>query len=175
MSNDVVHLFLNEVGDEAYIVDLGNPITANGLSALIEDISSIKHIYIFITHYHIDHCQSLAGFVKNTDILMTMIVPRDMAIPFSGWYLENYPHVFNKIENGQLEIKMIADEWMQFQGYEIKALLTYKFEDNTLMHSTVNSVPVWRDTYGNHKIFSGDFVYSTEYMKQSLEYKLSAV
>ena len=112
MTDDVVHAFINRAGDSIYFVDLGNPIPTNGLQALIDDVSCIKNVYIFITHYHIDHVSSLAGLIANTDITLTLVVPRALMLPFAGWYLENYPHVLNKIKCNRLKVRVIEDEWM---------------------------------------------------------------
>jgi len=55
ISDDVAQLFLNEEGNAAFVVDAACEVFANGLGALLKDTSNIQHLYIFITHYHIDH------------------------------------------------------------------------------------------------------------------------
>eukprot|EP00350_Pseudokeronopsis_sp_OXSARD2_P005526 CAMPEP_0170553838 /NCGR_PEP_ID=MMETSP0211-20121228/11671_1 /TAXON_ID=311385 /ORGANISM="Pseudokeronopsis sp., Strain OXSARD2" /LENGTH=99 /DNA_ID=CAMNT_0010862433 /DNA_START=54 /DNA_END=353 /DNA_ORIENTATION=- len=99
-----------------------------------------------MTHYHIDHVSSLGGLINNTDIPITLIIPKDLLLPFAGWYLENYLHIINKIQNGQLSIEVIEDEWMDLNGWLLKALLPHKFEDSSMKHYTTNALAVFKNT-----------------------------
>mmetsp|Transcript_18039 Transcript_18039/g.13071 ORF Transcript_18039/g.13071 Transcript_18039/m.13071 type:complete len:83 (+) Transcript_18039:811-1059(+) len=81
-----------------------------------------------------DHVQSLAGFINMTDAPITFIVPHTHIVPFTGWYLEAYPHVKDKARKGTFEIEVVEDDWIKVKDFRLKTLLTHEFEDNRLLH-----------------------------------------
>eukprot|EP00349_Pseudokeronopsis_sp_Brazil_P004405 CAMPEP_0202962406 /NCGR_PEP_ID=MMETSP1396-20130829/6512_1 /ASSEMBLY_ACC=CAM_ASM_000872 /TAXON_ID= /ORGANISM="Pseudokeronopsis sp., Strain Brazil" /LENGTH=115 /DNA_ID=CAMNT_0049682963 /DNA_START=925 /DNA_END=1272 /DNA_ORIENTATION=+ len=92
-----------------------------------------------------------------TDAPITFIVPHTHIVPFTGWYLEAYPHVIDKVMSGKFEIRLVEDEWANVEGFELKTLLTHEFEDNRMLHFATNAVPCFRDDEGRFMVFSGDF------------------
>ena len=57
---------------------------------------------------------SLYGFINKTEVPMTLMIPKELTIPFSGWYLDYYPHVIEKVQSGMLKIDVqFEKKWYQ--------------------------------------------------------------
>ena len=91
-SDETTHIWINEYEDSLFMVDAGAPPLVNGISYFLTTISTIKNLYIFITHFHIDHVQSLAGLILNSqEYLITVYFHESIVSEFAGWYLDAYP------------------------------------------------------------------------------------
>ena len=65
-SDETTHIWINKNLDQVFVVDAGTPLLSNGLTYFVKDKGNIMNITIFITHFHSDHVQSLAGFIRNS-------------------------------------------------------------------------------------------------------------
>src|SRR3569833_509989 len=110
-------------------------------------------------HYHIDHVQALAGFIRNTkqqaDFPITLYIHRGLALEFVGWFAENYPHLMR--DSAPLfQLRLIDSQPVQVGSSKVQALLTNTFTNKSLSHFITCATYVFKEAGKCVKTFSGD-------------------
>jgi len=159
-SDEQTHIWLNSGNDTLYIVDMGSQILGNGYNALMQDIPTIQTINIFITHCHIDHHQSLPGFInKTTGKKIVLYIDQNTAPQFLAFLMENYNFVST---NGTFLFSLVLTNENTFSiltnsTMNVLAIQHNRFAQNQLMHFLTDTTWVFAEPKRCMKIISGDF------------------
>lgn len=157
-TDETLHLFVSKDKKVAYLMEVGSPILLNGLQAVI-DTTDIKEVFVFITHFHSDHGESLAGFVNQTDpnIKINLIIDgRAHGVQFVGYLLENIVHMESKLLSEQLQLVFTTGGKHKFGSMRFRSILTNRFEDDFFEHFVQNASPMIKVKKDLHRLITGD-------------------
>jgi len=131
-SDETTHIWLAQKKDYILVVDAGSQILAGGIQKVISDLPKDVTLAIFMTHFHADHVQSLAMLIKQSSKNVKNIVVyihSGISCQFSGWLMENYPHVFQKEKGYLFKLIIIKDQHVHELGKNLsfQAVLHHRF------------------------------------------------
>lgn len=138
-------------------MDAGSQPLVNGVFGYIQNNPEIKNMNIFITHFHLDHVQALAGLIKNSmELQITIYLHRDMAMQFAGWLLENLSHIL-KTNFTVILLDHLTTTKIDGINVSAKPLLYDTFKFNHLKHYIKCTSWVFSEAGRCAKLFTGDF------------------
>jgi len=157
LSDETTHIWLSSDSKTLFLVDAGSQPLVNGLNSY----NDVKQINIFITHFHYDHIQALAGLISKSyeekdKRTVTVYIQVGVAFEFAGWLLENYASLYANEWKFKLEIIPDQDVHKLSDTISFQAIQHNQFPIKTAKHFITSTTWLIFEKTRCAKIFTGD-------------------
>jgi hypothetical protein len=169
-TDETTHVFTQ--GEDVFVVDAGAQVLINGVGLLLTT-PNYQNVHIFITHFHLDHVQGLAGLIQkefNDKKKVTLHIHEVLSAEFVGWASQNWEIIGPYGQEKKFTLEVLNDAAPKDKPYPFK---NNKLESKHFIASTSWIFPAQpavktenNQVQGNNqktndgvctKIFTGDF------------------
>lgn len=163
-TDETTHLWLNTARNSLFIVDAGSQILTAGIANILR-MNEITTINIFLTHFHLDHVQGLAGLIWTAyaaNRVIKIYVHEYNALELSGYLAENLHFLLTTDNKIKVEVHLLHDGITNIDGVGVQPIHSHKFnipssgDAKTIRHFITCTSYVFFEPGKCVKVFTGD-------------------